>query len=374
VRSPDADPHANVAGMFTRILAGSAVIAFFAVVAISVAALQDREGPRAGVLAGRSAEPTTADASTTASASQSGLLTRRPGSRPGYDRITSVDGGWSFEIPTAWSAESAPMRGGDVASFDLRAAALSGNAPAADQLRMRVYLAVDYDVTPLETFGARDVPQWLVVGQTRTTVSGRDAVRTVKNAYVPAGSPFDFQHVVWDFRSPFFADRIVAVDAWPANSPLAVEAERAMTTFQLSAPPPVVTSPKISRPVATARATEYAGALGIVSGSTAKLVLFKEYERAQIDDAKRIGGPYAMGGSTDPDQLVWIVVVKGDFEQRGVSRPPGPPGIGATYAPPPKLVWLSVIVNAIDGNVLNYVPGTLGEGPVWFGGLTDRAR
>lgn len=359
--------------MVTRVLAGSAVAAFFLTVAITVASLQGREAAQSGAQAGRNPQPTPTEA-VSFNPSQPAALTRSAGSQVGHDRITSVDGGWSFEIPTAWSAESASMRGGDIASFDLRSAALSGNAPAADQLRMRVQLAVDYDLTPLEKFGARDVPQWLVVGQTQMSVSGRDAVRTVKNAYVPVGSPFDQQHVVWDFRSPFLADRIVAVDAWPANGALALEAEHAIATFELSAPPPAVTAPKISRPAATARAAEYAGMLGTVGGSTAKLVLFKESERAQIDEAKRIGGPYAMGGSTDPDQLVWIVVVRGDFEQRGVSRPNYPPGIAATFAPPPKLMWLAVIVNAIDENVINYVPGTRGDGPGWFDVLTDRAR
>jgi len=37
-----------------------------------------------------------------------------------------------------------------------------------------------------------------------------------------------------------------------------------------------------------------------------------------------------------------------------VSLPPGPPGFGATFAPPPKLVWLAVIVNAVDGSIGNY--------------------
>jgi hypothetical protein len=358
--------------MLSRILTGSAVTIFFAAVVISVAALQGRDGPVTGVLAGRSPQPTPTEAATAFTTPEPGHLARRPGSQPGYDRIASVEGGWSFEIPTAWSATTGSRRGGDIASFDIGAAPLDGNAPAADQLRVRVQLVTDYDVTPLEKFGTRDVPQWLVVGQTHTIVSGRDAVRTVKNAYVPAGSPFDQQHVVWDFRSPFLADRIVAVDAWPANGALALEADRAMTTFQLFAPPPAVTAPKISRPAATARAAEHAVAFGSVGGSTAKLVLVKEYERAQIDEAKRVGGPYAVGGSTDPDQLVWIVVVKGDFEQ--LKGAPGPPGIGATSAPAPKLVWLAVIVNAIDGNIVNYVPGSRGDGPGWFDALGDRAR
>src|SRR5207244_3391123 len=220
------------------------------------------------VLAERSAEPTP----TEAAPSQPGVLARRAGPHPGYDRVASVDGGWSLEIPTSWNAASAPMRGADIASFDVRAAPFDGNAPAADQLRIHVQLVTDYDATPLETFGARGVPTWLLVGQTRTTVSGSDAVRTVKNAYVPAGSPFDQQHVVWAFRSPYFADRIVTVDAWPANSALAAEAEHAQGTFQVFAPPPVMTAPKISRITATAQAVHYAEAFGPAAISTAKVV------------------------------------------------------------------------------------------------------
>ena len=358
--------------MVARILTASALAAFFVIVVVTVAALQGRDIPRAGVLAGQSSQPTPTEAAT-ARSSEPGLLARRAGLHEGYDRITSVDGGWSLEIPTSWNAATAPMRGADIASFDVRAAPLDGNAPAADQLRIRVQLVTDYDATPLETFGARGVPTWLLVGQTRTTVGGSDAVRTVKNAYVPAGSPFDQQHVVWDFRSPYFADRIVAVDVWPADSALAVQAERAIGTFELFAPPPVATAPKISRTDAMTRAAEYATAFGTASGSTAKLVLFKDYDTAQIADAKRSGGPYTVGGMSDPDQLVWIVVVRGDFEQLAVSKPQGPPGSGATFAPPPRLVWLTFIVNAIEGSVSNYVPGSRGDAPAWFDALADRA-
>jgi hypothetical protein len=265
------------------------------------------------------------------------------------------------------------MRGADIASFDLRVAELSGNAPGPDQLRIRVQLAIDYDATPLDTFGARDVPKWLLVSQTRIVVSGSDAVRTVKNAYVPAGSPFDQQHVVWDFRSPFLADRIVRVDAWAATGALVVEAERAIATFELFAPPPLATAPNISRANATAQAVHYAEAFGTAGGTTtAKLVFYRDYDRAQIAEAKRIGGPYGVGGA-DPDALVWIVVVRGDFRM-----PKGgpPPGVGASAPPPPKLVWLAVIVNASDGtpvNYVNYIPGLSGDRPAWFDGLKDRA-
>jgi hypothetical protein len=357
--------------VFTRVLTGSAVVAFFVAVLVTIAALQERDVPRSGVLAGSSPQPTPTEAVIPVTMSQP-VLARGAGSRPGYDRVTSVDGGWSLEIAATWTAASASMHGADIASFDVRAAPFEGNAPAADQMRMRVQLMTDYDQTPLEKFGARDVPPSLLVGQTRTTVDGREAVRTVKNAYQPAGSPFDQQHVVWVFRSPFFADRIFAVDAWPANGSLAVEAERALATFELFAPPPVAAASKISRPSAIRRAAEYARAFGSAAGSTAKLVMFGDYDKAQIAEARRSGGPYTVGGTVDPDQLVWIVVVKGDFEQRGMS---GPHGItGVTYAPPPKLVWLTVIVNAIDGSVVNYLPGSRGDAPGWFDALGDRAR
>jgi hypothetical protein len=354
--------------VFTRIATASAVIAFFVAVVVTVASLQERDAPQAGALAGRSPAPTPTQAATAVNTPQAGVLTRSAGSRPGYERITSVEGGWSFEIPSTWTAVSAPMRGADIASFDLRVAKLSGNAPAADELRIRVQLATDYDATPLETFGARDVPSWLVVAQTHTVVSGSDAVRTVRNAYVPVGSPFDEQHVVWDFRSPFLADRIVAVDAWPANGTQVAEAERAMATFELFAPPPVITAPKISRVDATARAVQYAAAFGAAGSSTAKLVFYRDYDRAQIAEAKRIGGPYGVGGA-DPDALVWVVVVRGDFQ---MPRGGGPPGIGASPLPPPKLVWLALIVNGLDGTVGNYAPGLSGDRPAWFDGLADR--
>ena len=355
--------------MFARILTASAVTAFIVIVVVTVAALQERDLPQPRVLAERSAEPTP----TEAAPSQPGVLARRAGSRSGYDRVISVDGGWSLEIPTSWNAASAPMRGADIASFDVRAAPLDGNAPAADQLRMRVHLTTDYDLSSLETLAARDGPPWLLVGQTHTNVSGRDALRSVRNAYVPAGSPFDQQRVIWDFRSPFLPDRIVVVEAWPADGSLAPEADRAMATFELFAVPPPPTTPNISRTDAMARAAEYARAFGTATSWTAKLVLFKDYDKAQIADAKLSGGPYTVGGMSDPDQLVWIVVVKGDFEQLNASRPQGPPGSGLTFAPPPRLVWLTFIVNAIDGSVGNYVPGARGDGPAWFDALADRA-
>src|SRR5438046_5757466 len=147
--------------------------------------MQERDLPQPRVLAERSAQPTP----TEAAPSQPGVLARRGGSRSGYDRVISVYGGWSLEIPTSWNAASAPMRGADIASFDVRAAPLDGNAPAADQLRMRVHLTTDYDLSSLETLAARDGASWLLVSQTHTNLSGRDAIPPVRDTCVQAGPP-----------------------------------------------------------------------------------------------------------------------------------------------------------------------------------------
>src|SRR5438105_15293863 len=98
-------------------LTASAVAALFVIVVVTVAALQERDLPHSGVLAERSAQPMP----TEAAPSQPGVLARRAGSRSGYDRVTSVDGGWSLEIPASWNAASAPMRRADSARCGVRA-------------------------------------------------------------------------------------------------------------------------------------------------------------------------------------------------------------------------------------------------------------
>jgi hypothetical protein len=217
----------------------------------------------------------------------------------------------------------------------------------------------DYDATTLELMGARDVPNWLVVAQTRTIVSGQDAVRTVKNAYVPAGTPFDQQHVVWTFRSPFLANRVFVVDAWPADGSLRAAADNAIATFQLAQPRWTQSVP-ISRQQAIDGATQYLRATGRVDRVAAKLVNYHEYVVASNS-----GFSYAQ----DADDLVWIVVATGEF----VSTHSRPPPIAGTPGPVPPDRLIVQALGSSTGLPFSgrYSPQDMW--PAWFDGLKDLA-
>src|SRR6266568_1158038 len=199
--------------MLGRILIGSVVAVFVTVVVVTVAALQDRDGVPAGVLAGRSPQPTPTGAVTAPTTIQPAALTRRAASRSGYDRISSAKGGWSIEIPESWVAETGNLRGAEIASFNRQGTDFSGNAPAADQLRIRVTVMPEYDSISLADLGAKGglSSPGPVIYQVVTTVASQPAVRTLMRSSSP--HPFDQQHVYWHLRSPFFVDRVDRVAA-----------------------------------------------------------------------------------------------------------------------------------------------------------------
>jgi len=342
--------------VFTRILTGSAVLAFFAVAIVTVAAVQERDGPPTAVLATRSLQPTPTAAPTVSAPQQPGPFPRRAGSRPGYDRIDSVEGGWSMEIPEKWVADVGNLRGAEIASFDMQRTDFSGNAPASDQLRMRVSLMPEYDHLSLEALGAKGGVSAAgpIIGQSRTTVAGQAAVQTLMRSSSPSPR-FDLLHVYWHFRSPFFADRVVIVDAWPADGTLRAVADQAVATFQLSQPKATTAAP-LSRQQAIDRATAYLRTTGRVDRVAAKLVGFHEYEVASNS-----GRSYTQ----DPDDLVWVVVTTGEFPSTH-SRPP-------SAAPP---LPDRLIVQAIGSSSGGYFSGMYSDAdtwPAWFDGLKDRA-
>src|SRR2546425_34961 len=152
----------------------------------------------------------------------------RAGAAAGYRRIASDEGGWSMEIPEKWVAETGNLRGAEVASFDMQSTDFSGNAPASDQLRIRVTLMPEYDHLSLEALGAKGglSSPGPVIEQAATTVAGQPAVRTLMRSTSPG--PFNQLHQYWHFRSPFFADRVVVVDAWPADGALRAAADHAI--------------------------------------------------------------------------------------------------------------------------------------------------
>ena len=343
--------------MLGRILIGSIVTVLVATVVATVAVLQPRDVPQAGVMAGRSPQPTP----TTTGAvftSQPGPLTRDAGSGAGYDRIGSGDGGWSFEIPETWVAEKGNLRGAEIASFDMQGTDFSGNAPDANQLRIRVTLMPEYDHLSLAALGAKGGLSGIgpVVEQVATTVAGQPAVRTLMRSSSP--KPFDMQHLYWHFRSPFFSDRVLIVDAWPADGALRAAADHTIQTVQLSRPNVTVAAP-ISRQQAIDGATAYLRINGRVDRVSAKLVTYHEYEAASSS-----GHSYFQ----DPDDLVWVVVTTGEF----VSTHSRPAPINGTPGPIPPDRLIVHVLQSLSGASFAGMYSPYDTWPSWFDGLTDR--
>jgi hypothetical protein len=290
-------------------------------------------------------------------------------SDPGYKLVANDDGGWSMRVPVEWTTQNGSPRGADMASFDVRGAPLSGNAPAAGQLRLTIALTPESDRLSLEALGARGVPSWLVFEQNRTKVAGRDAVRTIRRANQPANSPLDLLHVVWTLRSPYFMDRAMVIDAWPADGALRGEAERAVATMKLFAPILRAEAPVLTRTEAIARAPMSGHR---VDRAAARLVLFKEYMAAQAADAaKTPGAPVPVpGAAPDLDELFWVVVVAGDL---GTMPMGGPPGPGATPAPMQETRWIMSVLSAADGTMRSGIWSATGDWPTWFDDLPDRS-
>jgi hypothetical protein len=352
--------------MVVRSALALVIVAFAAAVGLTVLFVDNAE-VGSGALAARTASPR----ATLLPPATSGPLPRQGGSNAQYARITSDLGGWSMEIPAGWSAVVATLRGADIASFDMSSAPIGGNAPVADQIRMRIILEPRFSGLSLEQAGASGVPPSLVVEQTKVKVSGRDAVLTLRRAYQPSGSPLDQMHALWAFRSPYFSDRVAIVDAWPADGALRSEADRAVATFQLFAPSELPNLPQVSRQEATAKARAVPGAIDRVA---VKLTTFGEWIQAQAaEQAKVPGGPMVVpGASPDPDQLAWVTVVAGDLGPMTKGGPPVPGSVGPAPAPP-MTRWIVRILDAASGADLSGIWSPNGDWPVWFDALRDRA-
>jgi hypothetical protein len=345
--------------MLGRVVIGSAFIVFAAGVVVTVAALQERDGPEATVLAGGSPRPTSTEAVTAPTTIQPGPLLRRAGSGSGYDRISSLEGGWSIEVPEMWFAETGNLRGAEIGSFDMQNTDFSGNAPRADQLRIRVTVMPEYDHLSLAELGAKGglSSPGPVIEQSATMVAGQPAVQTLMRSSSP--TPFDMQHIYWHFRSPFFIDRVVIVDAWPADGALRAVADRSITSFQLSQPKVTMAAP-ISRQQAIDRATTYLRTVGTVDRVAAKLVSYHEYEVVSNS-----GRSYTQ----DPDDLVWVVVTTGEF----ISTHSRPGPISRTLGPVPPDRLIVQVIGSLSGQSFAGMYSPRDTWPAWFDGLKDRA-
>jgi hypothetical protein len=285
----------------------------------------------------------------------------RAGAAAGYRRIASDEGGWSMDIPEKWVAETGNLRGAEIASFELQGADLSGNAPTADQQRIRVTLLPDYDGLSLEELGKRGALSGTngVVEQIATTVASQPAVRTLMaGAGVP--KPFDLPHLYWHFRSPYFANRVVAIDVWPATGQLRTAVDHAISTFELFAPTPPSTA-AISRAQAIDAVRSILERAGRVDRIAAKLVTNHELEQ---------GSAFGHSYTVDPDDLLWVVAATGDFASMRLGPMPLP---DASPDSPPRDRLIVNILRASTGDAFGFMSGGDGAWPAWFDALGDRA-
>src|SRR2546428_3350057 len=290
----------------------------------------------------------------------------KPGATPagaaaGYRRIASDEGGWSMEIPEKWVAETGNLRGAEIASFDMQSTDFSGNAPAPDQFRIRVTVMPEYDHLSLEELGAKgglSMPG-PVVEQVATTLASQPAVRTLMPYSSP--KPFDSDHVYWHVRSPFFVDRVLIVDAWPADGALRAAADHAIATFELFAPKPPSTA-AISRAQAIESVRNILERAGRVDRIAAKLVTNHELEQ---------GSAFGHNYTVDPDDLLWVVAATGDFASMGFGGPMPLPD--ASPDSPPRDRLIVNILHASTGDAFGFMSSGDGVWPAWVEALKDPA-
>jgi hypothetical protein len=177
-------------------------------------------------------------------------------------------------------------------------------------------------------------------------------------------------HLYWLVRSPFFADRVLVITGGPTASPGREDLERIVATIQFfrPAPPILVPAPTKAEIIAS-----LSGAGRTVTRSEAKLMLYREFERAYNDALSAAsGGPTAVYSATDPDTLVWVVAFTGS----GLTpmKAGGPPGIRATRTATPW-AWSMAVLPAHEPYSWSgpSFGGPEANWPVWFDQLLDRS-
>ena len=309
---------------------------------------------------------------------------------PDWTRVTNELGGWSIDAPKAWFAQPiTPFGNGGlgITSYD----PATSSIPVKTGMNVTVHLMWDWngDATDLRTFAERRV--WTAtcvacrkVLETRhLTLAGQDADFYVVEQNQP--HPFDElePRLFWLLKSPYFADRVLVIQAVPGASSLRATVEQMVTTLQLFKPGPPALTPTKTRQQVT---DEFRSRDGTVTRVEAKLMRWQEWESAYnaVLRARSAisGGPSAARGGNDPDVLVWVVAVTGTFYELKVGPPPGPgsigpPGANVAPAPTPRQQhWRITVVPAREP--YNWGgPSESGPEPTWpswFDQLVDRDR
>lgn len=326
-----------------------------------------------------------------ASASAAPTAGRPVGSpAPDWVRITDDHGGWSIDTPKEWFDQQ-------VTPFGYGAHGISSYDPATTSIPLKTGMSVSVqlmwdwngDATDLRTFAERRV--WTatcvacrrVLDTRRVALAGQDADFYVVEQNQP--TPFDAlePRLFWLLRSPYFADRVLVIQAVPGASPLRPTVERMVNTLQLFRPTPPDLTPTKTRQQVIDEIRRGVSlppmSAGAINGIEAKLMRWQDWEIAHNAALRATsavsGGPSAVHGGIDPDVVVWVVAMSGTFDapQKG----PGPPGLNATPAPTPaQRHWRISVVPAREP----YSWGGPSMGgpemtwPIWFEQLIDRDR
>lgn len=312
----------------------------------------------------------------------------RPIGSPAPDaiRITDDQGGWSIDAPNNWFHQpAAPYRGGHgFTSYDTATTSI----PSKTGVSVNVQLMWDWngDAKDLRTFAERSV--WTatcvacrkVLETQRLTLAGQDAEFYV----VEQNQPFPLDELeprlFWLLRSPYFADRVLVIQAVPRASPLRPAVERMVSTLQLFRP-----APPDLRPTKTRQRVvdEFRAGDRTITRVEAKLMRWQDWETAHNAALRAAagmsGGPTAAHGAIDPDLIVWVVAMNGTFEQlrKGPAPGPGsigPPGANATPAPAERLMhWRISVVPAREPYSWGgpSFGGPESTWPAWFDQLVD---
>lgn len=290
------------------------------------------------------------------------ILSGLSGAPAGLIRAESRDGGWSVLYPSTWFRREQPMRGFDFLSYEPDLDFSGGNLPPPGEVRVVVQLLPNFDGLDPRAFANTTPNAGQLTHEGDVTIAGQTGYTNTLHLNISNPPPWPTDKRNWFVRSPYFSDRMLLIQASPASARISdVDAIVASLRF---APPVVAPQTPISRAQVVANYATTSSTVLRLDRLEAKLVTWKEYERAR-------GG--FRSGMNDPEQLIWLVLITGDIAHpRG-----GPPSFARESAPPtspPTYPWILRIVDAVSGNSFGTSCCGSDARPTWFDGLTDRAK
>ena len=335
---------------------GRVLVVFLAVVCLTAACGSTQEELNSA--AGSAATPTTKPSPSPTPGRPAGTLA------PDTSRVSDDDGGWAIDIPHGWFEQPFAQHGREFRSYNPKGLDYGGNAPPPGGILVRLQMEQNPDQLDPAAFVAPQLkpsPGSEVRQRDTTAVAGQTAEFLVTWQSQPSVWQTLEPTFTWYVRSPFFADRMVVIHAYPLASPLRPAVERMLTTLQFYRPLPVVLTPLVSREQAIANATAVQKNVGAtLTRVEAKLVLYKELERA---------GDIGHSFATDPDMLVWVVAYEGSGLSCGRGGPLGPPGMPPATTPP---CHFGFSVGPARPPEMVGIFGSRPSWPTWFDTLVDR--